>query len=66
MTTRRVYQEPCSAFESLDVIRKKMLQQEFEPEFFEKFVLLFSPSRNVTTRYGAGRKVPAGEPSGNA
>jgi HD-GYP domain-containing protein (c-di-GMP phosphodiesterase class II) len=43
MTTKRCYQSPCSAFESLDLIKQKMLQQEFEPDFFEKFVLLFAP-----------------------
>lgn len=65
MTTRRVYQEPCSAFESLDVIRQKMLLQEFEPEFFEKFVMLFAPSRDGQP-YPFRRKTPTVDSPGSA
>lgn len=52
MTTLRCYQKPYSAFESLDVIKNKMLKEEFDPDFFEKFVMLFAPEQPKENNHG--------------
>ncbi len=44
MTTNRCYQNPCSAYDSLNYIKNSMLKEYFDQEFFEKFVFLFAPN----------------------
>ncbi len=43
MTTRRSYQKAYSAFEACNVIKDKMIQKEFDRDFFSKFIRLFTP-----------------------
>jgi len=45
MTTKRCYKKSFTPFESLDFIKTKMLKENFDIDFFEKFVLLFAPGR---------------------
>ena len=45
MTTKRCYQKSFTPFESLDFIKTKMIKENFDIDFFEKFVLLFAPGR---------------------
>lgn len=44
MTTERYYQKACSAFDALKVIKNEM-SNEFDKDFFAKFVMLFAPER---------------------
>ncbi|MFC1591294.1 HD-GYP domain-containing protein [Thermodesulfobacteriota bacterium] len=42
MTTQRCYQEPCSAYESMEQIKYELLQEGFDGEFFATFVRMFA------------------------
>ena len=42
MTTKRCYQNAFTTFDAMEYIRDNMLQMEFDRDFFERFVRMFS------------------------
>ncbi|MEI6126879.1 MAG: HD domain-containing phosphohydrolase [Pseudomonadota bacterium] len=68
MTTKRCYQKPVTAYESLDFIRQRLFEEQIDRDFFEKFVLLFAPEksrdRHMSQKILLSGTKPAGEKRG--